>query len=343
MGVLVHHPGGTSTPRHVLTRDLSAGGLSFLHNGYMHTGTRVDMNLQRFVGGEDTVSGRVIHCAHIAGTWHTVGVKFNAKVFPKLYLDPDQAGASTVDATQPQAIQGRVLLLEDAELDRRLFAHHLRKTRVELTLCETLDDAEAQIKRRAGGPEAFELAVVEVRLSNVTPAVEPAAVVTRLVATGVRVAACSAETDPKVLQAVKEAGTIGVLRKPYDPDRLLGNIVDWLGLDTGGDRILSSLADQPDMRPLLTEFVGKAKLLGQALAEAVRNDDFDRARNICITLRGSGAGYGFHAVTEAAGEVLQLLETSKSLANAGGIVDRLRAVCARVTDAGPAEDDALAA
>ncbi len=337
VGMQVHHPGGSSTNRKVTTRDLSAGGMSFVHNGYMHTGTRVDVNLPRFVGGEDVVAGRVVYCGHIAGTWHTVGVKFNCKVFPKLYLDPDQAGGSSIDATQPQAIRGRVLLLEEVELDRRLFAHHLRKTQLELTQAESLDEAESKIKEKADSPERFELVVAEVRLGD--GGMPPAEIVSRLIATGCRVAVCSAETDPEVLRAVQKAGAVGILRKPYEPDKLLGNLVDWLGIHSGGDAIVSTLADQPDMRPLLTEFVGKAKALGQVLTDAARADDFDRVRSVCMVLRGSGTGYGFAAVTEAATEVLEMVDKTKSLSDASAVIERLRAICGRVSDAAPEDDE----
>ena len=340
VSVAVHHPGGSTTNRSVRTRDLSAGGLSFIHNGYLHIGTRVDVSLPRYVGGEDTVEGRIVCCNHLAGTWHTVGVKFNCKVFPKLYLDPDHAGGAAVDATQPQAIHGRVLLLEETELDRRLFAHHVRKTRLELSVAESLDDAVAQIKNHPEGADGFDVVVAEVRLAG---GAQPAEVAKRLMSLGCRVAVCSAETNPTVLQAVQEAGVAGVLRKPYEPEKLLGSLVEWLGIDAGGgDAIVSTLADQPDMRPLLTEFVGKAQALGKALAEATRAGDVDQARSICITLRGSGAGYGFQAVTDAATEALDVLESTGGLANAKTILERLRAVCGRVSDAAPDTGDAAA-
>jgi CheY-like chemotaxis protein len=349
--IIVHHPGGSITDRRVLTRDLSAGGLSFLHAGYLHIGTRVDVNLRRHVGGgEDAVRGTAMHCEHIAGTWHAVGVKFDRRIFPKLYLDPESTPGLDLDARQPAGIAGRVLLLDDSELDRRLMAHHLRRTKVELTAVATLVEACAALAGQSHD-NPFELAVVDLNLADAEARLEPAEVVRRVVETGVpKVASCTAETDSARIRAVREAGCCGILTKPYDSEQLLASFANWLGMGNssdGRDTINSSLADQPEMRPLLVEFVEKAQKLGLAMAEAREKNDLERCRSVVLALRGSGGGYGFTVVSEAATDAITNLEASQDVTEAGVALDRLQDICRRLsaepTDAGENEAELAAA
>lgn len=334
VSISVYHPGGSTTERRVLTRDLSAGGLSFVNSGYLHVGTRCETSLRRFVGGgEDLVRGQVMHCDHIAGTWHTVGVKFDRRIFPKLYLDPGDVEGVNMEGCQPSGISGRVLLLDDNELDRRLVAHHLRRTKIELTGVATLADAAAAVAGQQGD-NPFQLAIVDLNLAGEEAELGPAEVVRRLIDVGVpRVAACTAETDTARLRECREAGARGILTKPYDAERLLASVAEWLGVGSSGstDAITSTLATQADMLPLLQDFVEKAKKLSQAIKQSAEADDLQRVRSLLLGLRGSGGGYGFQPASEAATEAIKSLEATMSLSDSAVQLDRVHDVCGRLT------------
>ncbi|MBC7782707.1 MAG: PilZ domain-containing protein [Burkholderiales bacterium] len=92
VAVRVYHPGGSATSCLVATRNLSSGGASFLYEGFLHRGTRVEIVLLRRVGGHDVARGVVTHCELIARNAHLVGVKFETRIFPKIYLDPEEWG-----------------------------------------------------------------------------------------------------------------------------------------------------------------------------------------------------------------------------------------------------------
>ena len=335
--VLVHHPGGTSTPRKVLTRDLSAGGLSFIHNGYLHKSTRVEVGLKRYIGGVDTCHGQVVYCDHISGSWHTVGAKFDRKVFPKLYLDP--AAADTLDASggQPHLIEGRVLIVDPNELDRRLVSHHLRRTKVELVGVATVEEARVAV---AKADRPFDLVVVDPRAGVDQAGGDPVATVRAVLemADAVPVAICTAEPESAAARAAADAGVRGVLAKPYEAERLMAAISNWLGASSAGgeDPIHSPLADQPDARPILGEFVENAGKLARGLKEAAGRGDAGRCRAICQTLRGSGSGYGFPSVTDAATEALRMLDDAGGVPEAAACLQRLQDVCARLTADPPA-------
>ena len=334
--VLVHHPGGTSTPRKVLTRDLSAGGLSFIHNGYLHKVTRVEVGLKRYIGGVDTCHGSVVYCDHISGSWHTVGVKFDRKVFPKLYLDP--AAADTLDASggQPHLIEGRVLIVDPNELDRRLVSHHLRRTKVELLGVATIEEATEAL---AKADRAFDLIVIDPRAGGEGGDLGAAVAAVTAAAGEALVAVCTAEPESAAVRAVEAAGVRGVLAKPYEAERLMAAVSNWLGASSAGseDPIHSPLADQADAGPILREFVENAAKLAAGLKESAGRGDAGRCRAICRTLQGSGSGYGFPSVTDAAAEALRMLDAAGGgVAEAAACLQRLQNVCARLTADPPA-------
>jgi CheY-like chemotaxis protein len=337
LSMTINHPGGSSTTRKVLTRDLSAGGLSFINNGYLHTGTRIDAALRRYLGGEDPVHGQVMYCEHISGSWHTVGVKFDRKIFPKLYLDPEIAITLTASNTSPQALVGRVLLLEDNELDRRLFAHHLRRTRIELTGVGTLAETLEAINGHSGD-DAYDLIIVDLSLAGKEGDVDPVEVVRRTVeaAQPVPVAVCSAETSSAVLAEVQEVGARGVLQKPYDSERLLTVVGGWLSTTEVTDEpVFSRMAKQPEMKSLVTAYVETAKKQAAELAKALNNEDLDACRRTALALRGSGTSYGFDAVTEAASDAVKAIEATMSPKESAVQIARLQDVCSRMVDDEP--------
>jgi CheY-like chemotaxis protein len=326
--VHVHHPGGSTTMRKVVTRDLSAGGLSFIHNGYLHVNTRVDVMLQRYGGGEDVARGTVLHCQHIGGIWHVVGVKFERRIFPKLYVDPEQASSLTGDARDPKTVTGNLLHVEAQELDRRLLAHHLRNTNITLVACGNIAEAKHLLAEKP-----FHLVIVDLDGEGDSP-MDAAAL------QGIRdngytgpLAACTAEARADVIRDIRATNICGLIRKPYEGDRLVASIGSWLegGTDSPGDRVYSHLVGDPEMKPLVTEYVDKVKSLLGPLAEALNKQDLTRCRAICMTLKGSGTSYGFEAITVAATGVLNGLEAAKTPEQLMGAVEVLQDVCSRLT------------
>lgn len=347
--MLLFHPGGSSTRRQVLTRDLSAGGLSFIHSGYLHVRTRCEIVLPRHSpdSGEDQLSGEVMTCAHLAGNWHTVGVKFDERVDPKRYLDPTNARDHEVEPTRPEDLHGRVLLLDGNELDRRLVAHHLRQSRVALVGVATLREAgECLASQKENG--AFDLVLVDPRLEGDEAELTAADVVRRLTDAGAgQIVLCMAEdTDAPSgmvggVGVVEGVGVVGGVTKPIEADALLAGLGKWLGVPVKSDSIYSTLVGQSELRPLLREFVAKVHKLVPVLKQSCDSGDHARCRAICQTLHGSGAGYGFQAVSDAAGEALQVLEATTNLWESLTPLQRLQDVCRRITDAEPNGDDRI--
>ena len=319
----VHHPGGGSTDRRVLARDLAAGGCGIAVNGYLHVGTRLELSLPRFGGpGRDAVAGRVLYCRHRLGPWHAIGVKFDRRVFPRLYLDPADAAGADLYAGQPDVVAGRVLLADASEADRRLLAHLLRETRVEL---DGVADVAAATAKLTADPRP-DLLVIELPADGELLAAASAA--------NVRVAGCSADSGDVDADAV-----LGVLRKPYERQRVVGQLAEWLAgaaalAGRAGDdaeRVTSAFADQPDLLPLIDAFAADARKLGLALGQSAAAGDVDRCRAICRSLRGSGGGYGFALLTDSAAEAGRALDATGNIDGSLVALERVQDLCARLS------------
>ncbi len=64
----------------VPTRNISRGGMSFLHGQMMHIGQQCVVDLAANDGNWLTVEGTVVRCRHIRGMIHEIGLKFNSLV-----------------------------------------------------------------------------------------------------------------------------------------------------------------------------------------------------------------------------------------------------------------------
>jgi len=61
----------------VPTRNISRGGMSFLHGQMMHIGQLCAVDLAAKDGTWLSVEGTVVRCRHIRGMIHEIGLKFN--------------------------------------------------------------------------------------------------------------------------------------------------------------------------------------------------------------------------------------------------------------------------
>ena len=232
VAIRISHPGGGHRTAAVYAHDLSTGGVSFLYPGFLHAGTAVSVALRKRAGGEAVAHGGVAWCRHVGGLWHGVGVAFTTPLVPADFVDP--AGPVSVDVSatgevtielKPDAgaprgtLAGRVLYLEDQELDQGLFLHTVRKTRLKVTAVGT---AAAAVAAAAAGD--FDVACVDADLGPGQPTAARAMAelraggfAGRFVVVGDGESAGAAEADALVVA------------KPYTPAELLSTLCAALG------------------------------------------------------------------------------------------------------------------
>lgn len=88
----VEHPGGSRARLLVRPRNISRGGVGFLHGGFLHDRSPCRVYLWLSDGGVFRVAAHVAHCRHVSGKIHEVGLKFATSVdLSRLPLDIEAA------------------------------------------------------------------------------------------------------------------------------------------------------------------------------------------------------------------------------------------------------------
>jgi CheY-like chemotaxis protein/HPt (histidine-containing phosphotransfer) domain-containing protein len=322
------HPGGGSITGTVYAHDLSAGGMSFLYQGYLHVGTTLSVTLPRRLTGEETVDGKVARCQHVGGTWHAVGVKFNAPVSVKMFVSPTEwEHLPTGNPIRPESLTGQVLMIDDQELDRLLFAHMLRATRLKVTGVADIDQAVMALRGLV-----FDVVCVDLTLGVGKARGEDVIEAVRSAGHRGPIAVISGEPSNR-LDAVRAMNIEHALAKPYDAEQLFALLAGALGV--GGtdpaDLLYSDLADQEGYGELLQKFCDRVQGAMREFRRHVDANQLDEVVLTCQTLRGSAGGFGYPAVAAAATSAIKAINACGDVGEATADLQKLVAVCKRLT------------
>ena len=97
----------------------------------------------------------------------------------------------------------------------------------------------------------------------------------------------TAETSPARIRSAHAAGAGAVLGKPYEGSKLLSLLSTWLMASARTEEpIYSSFADQPQMVPLIEQYVSRARVLGQELRKQMDAKSVDGVRRLQAACRG---------------------------------------------------------
>jgi CheY-like chemotaxis protein len=324
--VRVYHPGGSSAVRTVATRNLSASGIGFLYPSFLHLGTKVEVVLNRRLGGEDVIRGATVFCSHVGGVFHQIGVKFDQKIFTNLYLD---AGQTTEEPVEPATssdkdLVGKILYVEDNQTDLVQFKHFLKSTRLDVTGVLTGKEAVQAVANRS-----FDLLLTDLNLESTTGE----ALIPELRTAGYTgpIYLVTGESTPARLMGAQQAGALGILSKPYDQSKLHALLRTWLKI-TDGEPLISSVANQPDMLILLPKYVSGLKELANELKSQLETDNLNRLRHVCTSLKGTASSYGFAPIADAAAQATQQIDTTLTVSGCASQIQKLIDLCRRATD-----------
>lgn len=330
--IIITQPGGGTTTGSVPPRNLSATGISFLYWGFLHTGTQCQFTLRRRLGGTETIPATVRWCRLVSGYFHAVGAQFKRKIFPQLFVDPEQ-WSELSEAVDASAISGRVLAIDDQEMDRQLLKFHMSSTNADCITVGTIEEATARI-----ATEPFDAVICDLNLGSATG--EQAMRALREAGYKGPILAVTAETDPRRLKAAQNAGAAAILEKPYQPQKLLAVLSGWLSRRGGiasnsGNVIYSDLAGEPGMDAMIDQYIEQVSQFIQAIRKLSEQDDLASVRMHCQTLKGTGASYGFPLLSEAAKEAVTSLDASMSISESLMQIQRLDQIARRLASGKP--------
>ena len=326
IAMIVQHPGGGSGRFLVCARNISASGLSLIHGGYLHPGTECRLLLARADGSPMALSGEVVHCRHIGGHHHELGIRFLTEVDPYEILTPEQIEEADglLSERELPTLRGSILVVDESTTDRRLLVHHLKATGVEITPAATPGAALDAVRKHQ-----FSLVLCDLNLKEE----DPARMIKQMRSYGVNcpIVVLTAETDLQRLLRARSAGANEIIGKPYSPDALITVMAEWLEHTSIEDPIYSTVEDDPGMAEMVIDFIEQAGRLMMKLQKAIAAEDQAVVRQVCLAVQGSATGYGFGAATAAARDVLKTMDTCDSLEESQVQLRRLVLICGRLS------------
>jgi CheY-like chemotaxis protein len=261
----------------VPTRDLSAGGMSFIHGGFVYPGTPCVVQLISKFGTWKQVESKVIRCTFVSGSVHEIGVHFNTEINPSEFCS--------------QAVKTRILLAEDdqplAETAKQLLSQ--LKTEV-----DHAENGETAVK--LASEKTYDAILMDMEM----PVMDGAEAVKKLRSQGYSgiIVAVTALTEPADKDNCLKAGCDRCICKPYDKESL-GKLLESLKQEP----LVSTLVNDPALNECARDFVvalsGKLRLI----EESLQTLDRPRLERLCRSVKGEAGVYGFEPITASAAKV----------------------------------------
>ena len=336
VGVGITQPGGRTSFFTVPARATGPNTLCFLHSGFLHTGTRCEVFALREAGPVSVTTGDVRWVQHVDGGTHAIGIRFESAIDPQNLIS-DIASRRVARTASLSDIRGRILVLDDQRVDAELARMHLRAIGLDVILSSDTTTAIAALQ-----PTPPDVLICDLNLSNGMPGETAIKVLHRRGFTG-PVVVLTAEENELRLKAARDTGAFAVVQKPYERKDLLVAVTSAL-VKAGAIRVRTRSGAAPgDLSPvystlpwsedaigLVAMYIEQTRTLASGLAGAIAQKDTDAIRRTCLTLKGTGAGYGFESLTRAAVQALDVLAAGAESDTLGPALDEIRSLISRL-------------
>ncbi|MEM9064420.1 MAG: response regulator [Planctomycetota bacterium] len=313
---------GLDVTLRVACRNLSRGGMSVLHNAYLHPGSRIAAALPHPIERFIKVTGTVVRSTHRTGTVHEIGIKFDEPIDPGEFIRTDDPGDGfALEHVDTELLVGSLLHLDDSELDRRIVQHYLRDTQLRIRAAATVDEG---LEIAAEGvdlilsdyyleEETSERLISDLRTSgNQTPII---------VVSGDN----SVETQDK-LAALDVSG---YLTKPFPQELLLRAVGEFLLVRTADSNMRSTLDSTDPNFKLVDAFVGDLKNFAERLDDTLSKGNSEACRSVCLQIRSAAPLMGFAMLGQMADKAARAIALSSEIDEASAEIRALRAACLR--------------
>jgi CheY-like chemotaxis protein len=311
--ICVEHPGGGVRKIFVSCRNISTGGLSFIHKGFLHPGTACVVVLTKRDNHAMAVNGSVVNCRYVSEGIHEVGVRFDQRIQIHHILNINDASTQAGASIELKDLRGRVLYVDENPMDQVLLNHHIRTSGIELTTVHSADEALAELDN-----VSFDIVITELALGAAKNSTDFIKAVRAKKFAGPIVLATGDGTGAKAAEA-KAAGATNLLSKPYDPKQLyelLKTLHRKVGAVLTSKAIYSALDDQPAMEEALSNYVTYCNDAAANLDDLLRGENLEEIRALALNIKGTAEGFGFATVGDAAREALVQIDLATTVADA---------------------------
>lgn len=311
VSVQMTQPGGSTTEVDMVARNLSAGGMSLLHAAFVYPNTKIVVRVPGISAGAVDVKGTVVRCMHVQGRVHEVGVKFDEMIEMRSFTAGDLIdGCFSMDQVDPFELEGRILIIDDSEIDRRIIRHFLSKTQLRIVEASTIAEAEGELRGE-----------VDLVIADGTMKGDVVGTVRRA-ASGVPVVFASADTSIAGMQRVRSLGVDAFVPKPVEPTVLLRALGEFLIMRrTPNEEPASATSSaHADLGPLV---LNELATLSARLKDTINGDDGPGAYAIALKVKGLAPVAGLDGLAAVAGEVTEALSDQPNCSGGAGALQAL--------------------
>lgn len=351
--VCVTHPNRLKATYSVVPRNLSRGGVAFIHGQFIYPGSRCEALLPALNKRWLEVAGKVVACRHLSGLMHEVCVAFTQQIDLELFVqltaqqkarlekevEPGAAeptaegdGADGNPSAERSTEPRHAVIADDSASDAALTALWLSQLGYFVKPATDAKEAVGHVT-----DPGIEMVVLNLGIGG-NRGLE---LIRQLRASGYMgsLLVVSPDGDATRRNAALDAGGSAFLEMPFSLNQLQ-QVIQQLrngfgeGDKQGASPIYTSLAADPEMKPLVEAYVKRVGAMGTELRNALGRADHAGLLRLCRHLKGNGAAYGFEPVTAAARLAIASLEAqNRDLSAVKARVDELTDILARVRHA----------
>lgn len=320
-------PSGGEVHLRLACRNLSRGGISLLHNAYVHPGSTVVVSLPRLGGGYKDVTGVIKRCLFRKGVIHELGIQFDSAVDLREFLGAGKGQEFfSVEHVDPEKLTAKVLYIEDCDVDYRILQHFLRETNVSLS--RVVDGATAMQQIGNG----FDLVIADWRLPDTTGT----ELVQKFREFGIDVPVILVTADPVGLMksGLWDMPNTGVLTKPLAQTQLLRAIAERLLVTKkDGENAQDTANDEGGEPAVASAFTAQFEKLANTLETALASSDQKTLIEVAMQIRGSAPSCGAHKLGRLADNTMTVLCDNSDKGRNERMVKDLIAACRNLQSA----------
>lgn len=320
-------PGGGVGRFLVSARNLSAGGMSFVHGCFVHPESRCRFMLVPSAGEKMTVGGVVRSCRLLSGRLHEVNVQFDARIDPERFCDPSAGASASIArerASRAAPLRGRGLVVSKDAGRTRLVGKLVSELGLQTSTASSLGAALDQVKR-----SPFDVVICEQDLCS--PRGDGPTAALRAGGHERSIVLLYHSADPAVAGAARAAGADAAVGAPFDTATLASAISEVIKPTSS-----PSVLDQPIVSNLgpgaaeqVERYLAELRRSAMEISAALDGSQTDALTRICRKLSGSCPIYGFPQIADAARRARELADASIDIDETRQAVEALVDMCLR--------------